>query len=460
MRQLLGIDPVAPDPENPDETELRPFVAVFEVREGNSNFGGLLHSYKLNGISLGGSISGGTAVMAASEITPVPDGVSLKTDVTIAKAASISGDELTFRALSTATSTPSASPSTSPSPSATNSNNYNDMQYTSDQLKDLIAEKKAEIAKKQLERKQIQLNLNKADLQLKNSTVLSKVDGTVKNLIATEDATADNKPFMVVSGENTFYLSGTLNETLLGSIGVGDEVTAYSWEAGSFTAQIVSIDDYPVENSQGYYSGTNPNSSDYAFTAVLNETEGVYNGMWFDITMSVGAESMDGMEEIGDAMYLEKMYVRDDDSGYYVMKAGSDGRLVRQNVEVGKIIYNGYYIEIKSGVTLEDYVTFPYGKEVKEGVRTRLQGSAEDEYYEGSGTVSGGDVSGGDLPANGGIIPPEDGDTDPGSGSDDTLSDPTADNFDGNGDLPDADDGGVQAEDRGIIGGDDGRAVG
>ena len=61
----------------------------------------------------------------------------------------------------------------------------------------------------------------------------------------------------------------------------------------------------------------------------------------------------------------------------YVMKRGENGLLVKQYIEVGKVSGEGY--EILSGVTTDDYLAFPYGKEVKEGAKTR-EGTIDELY--------------------------------------------------------------------------------
>ena len=58
-------------------------------------------------------------------------------------------------------------------PSPTPSNNYNDMNYTSAQLNQLIKEKKQEITGLQHNKKVAQLELDKAKRTLENATVLA-----------------------------------------------------------------------------------------------------------------------------------------------------------------------------------------------------------------------------------------------------------------------------------------------
>jgi hypothetical protein len=48
------------------------------------------------------------------------------------------------------------------------------------------------------------------------------------------------------------------------------------------------------------------------------------------------------------------------------MLADENGRLKQQYVNTGKSLW-GYYIEIKSGVSEDDRIAFPYGTSVKEG---------------------------------------------------------------------------------------------
>ena len=64
-------------------------------------------------------------------------------------------------------------------------------------------------------------------------------------------------------------------------------------------------------------------------------------------------------------------YVRQEGGEYYIMKADKDNKLTKQYVKTGQISYLGAYIEIKGGLTKNDKLCFPYGTDVKEGVRTK-----------------------------------------------------------------------------------------
>ena len=337
-----------------------PFAAIFEVREDNSNYGELIASFKLDG----------TQLSANFQNFPQFDGS--QTVESVAEA---------FEARAKATPSPTPNP-----------NNYDDMGYTSSQLKELIAEKRQEIKNYQYELKQNKLDLEKARLALKNSTVLSTVDGVVRTLTDLDTAAASNQPFLVVTGAEQYYVTGVLGEGLLGSVQPGDTVTATCWENGmTYSAQVVSISDYPLEDGANYYYGTgNPNSSSYEFVAVLgaeNDTSTLRNGMYVDLTLSV----QEGVESDG-GLYLDKAYLREDEGGSYVMKVSRENRLEKTYVSTGKTIYSGSYVEIRSGLEVEDYIAFPYGTDVKDGVRAVIQGTEEVPYPEdepGYGVASG-----------------------------------------------------------------------
>lgn len=335
-----------PSPTPAPGSQLRsPFAAVFEVRSGNSNYGQLISSFKLDGTQLSAGIENSQALTGYNTIDSI---------------AEIFG----------ATPTPSTS------------DNYNDMGYTSSQLSQMITEKKQEIQELQLEKKQAQLDLEKAKLQVNNTTVLSTIDGTVRTLIDEGEATADGKAFLVVSGTGEYYAAGAISESMLGSVNVGDEVSIDDYyNGGYYTAQIVSISDYPLDSESGlyYYGSDNPNSSLYEFTAVVFGAENLQNGQYVDITLNVQTTD-------DDTLYVQNAYIREDAAGSYVMKADRNNRLIKQYVQTGRSLY-GSSTEIKSGLSQNDYIAFPYGTDVKEGVRVVLEGTDEPPYDENDNLI-------------------------------------------------------------------------
>lgn len=107
---------------------------------------------------------------------------------------------------------------------------------------------------------------------------------------------------------------------------------------------------------------------------MLDGSEGLSNGMYLELTLNLAGDTD------ASAFYLYKPYIREDEGGSYVMKVGPDNRLYKQYLSLGKSIYSGEYVEVKGGLTQEDYIAFPYGNDVKEGVRAVVQGTEDPPF--------------------------------------------------------------------------------
>ena len=57
---------------------------------------------------------------------------------------------------------------------------------------------------------------------------------------------------------------------------------------------------------------------------------------------------------------------------------GADGKLEKRIVTTGKSLW-GNYTEVRSGLSAEDLVAFPYGKNVKPGVKA-VEGDLSNLY--------------------------------------------------------------------------------
>ena len=239
--------------------------------------------------------------------------------------------------------------------------------YTKEELTKLIAEKEEAIRDLQLKKKRAQLNYDNTKAKLEKATVVSTVKGKVSSIKKQEDLTIGT-PFMIVSGGDAFYVTGSISELMLGQLKVGDALVANSWSQEgqkTYSAIITEISEYP-QSSGNNYGGGNMNVSYYPFTAVIEESEGLTNGQYLDMTMTVGGNT-DGTTN---ALYLSKSYIREENGKNYVFIAGENDRLEKRYLETGKILY-GEQVEIKEGLTIDDRIAFPYGKNVKEGVKVK-----------------------------------------------------------------------------------------
>ena len=163
-------------------------------------------------------------------------------------------------------------------------------------------------------------------------------------------------------------MSGTISELLLDEVKPGTVVTANSWESGmTFEATVTSVSDYPVSGNS--WGEGNPNVSYYQYTAYMEDSSALKNGEYVDLAIQTNQSETGGI-------YLDKAYVRQEDGKSYVMMADENNQLKKQYVVTGKTVY-GTAIEIKSGLTEDDKIAFPYGKTAVEGAAV-----TEDESIE------------------------------------------------------------------------------
>ena len=198
--------------------------------------------------------------------------------------------------------------------------------------------------------------------------VKSTLDGTVKKVGDPAKGEVDGEPFIEVESAAGAYIQGMVGEYQLDSVKPGQIVTGMAYESQmGFQAEITEVSPYPQE---GYSSGMQEQSY-YPFTAVIQDGEGFKaNEM---VSMDLPAE---GGEITG--IFISREYIRTQNGEEFVYKEGEDQRLKKQKVTTGRTFY-GSTVEIKEGITLEDKLAFPYGKNVREGAGVR-EASIEELY--------------------------------------------------------------------------------
>lgn len=235
-----------------------------------------------------------------------------------------------------------------------------DYVYSRAELTKMISEKQDEIKELEISKKSAELEYKTAKTQSETGTIIATIDGVVSEI--NEDH-GEDEPYITIKSTEGLTIKGTIGEFSLDKIEIGSVITIQSWDTGETTdATVTEIDDEPDPVS--YYNGIdNPNSSMYEFTAQTSADTNIDVGSGISISIPSSTESDTGM-------YIPKAYVREDNGMYYVMMADENNLLKKQYITTGKIVY-GYLIEIKDGLTEDDRICFPYGKNVKEGVRTK-----------------------------------------------------------------------------------------
>ena len=242
--------------------------------------------------------------------------------------------------------------------------------YTKEEQEKAIAETNHEIRTITLDIKESDRKVQAIEKQLNNQVVKSTIVGTVKKVGDKEKGQIDGEPFLEIESTEGIYVTGTVNEYMLEKIKEGQILTGFSYQSGMmFEAQVKEVSPYPASDNYYGYSN-NSQVSYYPFTAYISNSQGLENQEW--VNMELPAEEISG-----DGIYLSREYIREKDGEDFVYKEDENHRLVKQPVKTGKLFYG--MIEIKEGITEEDYISFPYGKKVKEGAKTKRV-SMEDMY--------------------------------------------------------------------------------
>ena len=245
-----------------------------------------------------------------------------------------------------------------------------------EELTSMIREARYEIEETKLQIRESDLKLKQFDRKLSEKVVRASMDGIVKSAGMMDEGTL-SEDFIVITGEKGMYVKGTVNELSRDTVRIGDVLTGTSYENGaSFTATVTEISTYPEQGNDFYYGfgSENTNASYYPFTAYIEDADEIVEG---------SVEMMFENSQSSSGIYLENYYIRTDESGKnYVYLQGEDGLLKKQYVKVGKSLW-GYYLEITSGVTLQDKIAFPYGKNVSEGAPTNEVENLEESAFYG-----------------------------------------------------------------------------
>ena len=245
-------------------------------------------------------------------------------------------------------------------------NDYNTGGYTKEQLTRMIEDQRKTILDVKYKIKVAEAEYSIARREANDGNIYSEVDGKVVSVLTQEEAKENQQPILKVSGGGGFYVAGSISELNRDKLQIGSEVTVTDYRNGGvYTGTVESVGDFPA-SGDNYYGNGNPNVSYYPFTVFVDESADLVGGNYVNIQYSLNQ---------GDGgIYLQNPFVRKENGESYVLVHGENGKLEKRAVKTGKSLW-GSYIEILSGITMEDKLAFPYGKTVKPGAPT-----AEGDY--------------------------------------------------------------------------------
>lgn len=243
--------------------------------------------------------------------------------------------------------------------------------YSAAELAQMRADQEQKIKDLEVTIQLAQVEYERLQNEVNDGVIRANIDGTVKSVLDPDEAYMMNEPVIHVSGGGGYYIDVAMSEMELGTVTVGQTVEVMSWETYMpVEGTIVEISEYPINNANSWSNG-NTNVSYYPFRVFVDESAQLRANEYVDVTYQNTVQD-------GNSLYLENQFIRTENGRSYVYVRGEDGTLEKRTVQTGRSLY-GSYTQIRGGITAEDYVAFPYGKDVTDGAET--QESTIEEFY-------------------------------------------------------------------------------
>ena len=237
--------------------------------------------------------------------------------------------------------------------------------YSAQEINLMVERKENELNNLITTSKSQALELETARETLNEGTVTSLISGIVEE-INDIDTMEMGLPILVIHSEMGYRVEGSISELNYDKLSINQEVNVSSWRTGtSSTAIVTAIERFPARYPSGSSGIENPINSYYTFVAMIDIDDNLVMGDWVEIIIE--GNSM-GEPDVND-IYIPNAFIRQENGRSYVLIADDEGKLRKRYVVTGKSNY-GYSTQIKNGLTLDDLIAFPYGKNVKEGTVT------------------------------------------------------------------------------------------
>lgn len=238
------------------------------------------------------------------------------------------------------------------------------------------AERKERMERLQMEirEKELALHLSETEYarmeeELGDGTICAKFDGVVLSRCEPKQARQTGEPVLKLSGGGGYRITSVVSELQLGELRVGQSVQVTSWySGGSYVGTVTEISDYPVSNENYWYGGAT--ASYYPITVEVDESADLMDGEYLELRPDSG--------EGGGGFYLLDAFLLRENGKSYVFVRGEDDRLEKREVPTGGSLW-GQYTQLYGGLTVDDYIAFPYAKATEDGAKT-TEGSLEELY--------------------------------------------------------------------------------
>ena len=253
-----------------------------------------------------------------------------------------------------------------------------------------------DLKKSEYERKAKEVEINRLQSQIQNSTVKSDMKGVVKS-VNNENSSNSNmysdssQAFMTILATGQYRIKGKVNEQNVSQVVEGQPAIIRSrvdenmtWR-GTYTA----VDTKNPNNSSNNMmygmsseEASQNTSTSYPFYVELESSEGLLLGQ------HVYIEQDNGLDEREKGIWLDEAFIADIDKKPYVWAETGKGTLEKRTVVLGTYDENMMQYKIEKGLKSSDYVAYPQ-EFLKEGMKTT---------HEIENSTMGGDTGGEVLP--------------------------------------------------------------
>lgn len=234
--------------------------------------------------------------------------------------------------------------------------------YTKEELLRMQNDKLREIQEADTSIKMAELDLRRKQAEASDSSVYSQLDGVVKAVRTPTDAAAITRRWWRSLPAAAITSPGTVSELRLDTVKVGQTVNISSRMTGAAcTGEVVEISTYPL-------------------TAI---PMGVMVTPMYPITPSrcssarisscrrgrASASAIRRYPTATAAACIWRICTSARKRQELRHGRGENGKLEQRWVQTGKVVWDSY-TQIRGGLTQEDYVAFPYGRDVVSGAKT------------------------------------------------------------------------------------------
>lgn len=222
--------------------------------------------------------------------------------------------------------------------------------------------------------KATQTEIDQLNKQIENSTVLSTIDGIIKevNKDGGTDESGNQKPLVSITQTTDFRVKGSISE--MGTISEGTSVIVRSRvnEDQIYKGTVTKVETEPQSNSNNNFYGadSSESASKYPFYVSLDNNKGLMLGQ------HVYIEVDNGQSTKKKGIWLDASFIVSDDNGNSYVWVSERGKLKKRKVELGKSDEETYTTKIKSGLNVDDYIAWA-DDSYSEGMKTTTEYQTE-----------------------------------------------------------------------------------